>query len=519
MTVFPAVRERFPVSLSETPAFREPAVLAALACAGLCVALLGARVIGVISLSEPLHVVTSGWEQESLVALWAHLDDSPVYVSRWEVPYRSAVYNWLFYVVYGSVAEAIRGALELGESWVPTLARLLTLFGVGAGVAVAYASYVTMLRPLDGQTKAVCFSFAVLVAAGPLVGFWGLTVRPDLWGLVLEITGVGLFWRLYGRRPTAAAVTFFAFAYAAWAFKQTSVTAAGAVALFLIAERDWRTFAVLSVPFVGSVAATLALGSLDYVNSVFLFDFTPILSMHHMAVVAANFAVKFVPGLAGIAVLVIALRALGAGAVWRSSAPLRLGVFGCAVWLLFLFPLSAQGGSAENYYFPLSYFLSVVTLSSIAAIAARVRTATVVRVAMTSAWLAQSVAVLLVLGGFTGVVSARFMHERFMDDKACLDTLPRPLFVADLYLSLPWMTPGTPPFVLAYGYDRHRRLGRPFDGGGIGGLIDSGYFAALALAPDTVDVFDGGRLDRYERAARGCSRFSVFERTRGGDDG
>jgi hypothetical protein len=479
---------------------------------------MGTRIVGAISVSEPLHVVTSGWEQESLVALWAYLDDSAVYVSRWEVPYRSAVYNWLFYVAYGSVTEAIRGALELGEPWVPTLARLLTLLGVGAGVAGAYASYAIMLRPPDRPTKIVFFGFAVLVAAGPLVGFWGLTARPDLWALVLEIVGVGLFWRLYDSRPTAAAVTFLAFAYAAWAFKQTSVTAAGAVALFLLAERDWKSLAILSVPLAGSIVATLALGSSAYVKSVILFDFTPILSMHHLAVVAANFAVKFVPGLAGIVVLVIALSALGAGAVWRSSAPLRFGVFGCAVWLLVVFPLSAQGGSAENYYFPLSYFLSVVTLSSIAMIGTRVRIATVVWVAMTSAWLAQSVAVLLVLGGLAGTVSLRFMHERFMDDKACLDMLPRPLFVADLYLSLPWMTPGSPPFVLAYGYDHHRRLGRPFEKGGIGGLIESGYFAALALPPDTSDVFDGGRLDRYERTKRDCSRFSLSERTRDGDD-
>ena len=43
------------------------------------------------------------------------------------------------------------------------------------------------------------------------------------------------------------------------------------------------------------------------------------------------------------------------------------------------------------------------------------------------------------------------------------------------------MTPGNESYVLSYVYEAERALGRPFEQGGIGGMIEAGRFSAIAI--------------------------------------
>ena len=47
------------------------------------------------------------------------------------------------------------------------------------------------------------------------------------------------------------------------------------------------------------------------------------------------------------------------------------------------------------------------------------------------------------------------------------------------------------------------------EGGGIGGLIDQGYFATIVIPGDT---FDGSDLRRYRLRDDKCGTFNIFER-------
>ena len=66
-------------------------------------------------------------------------------------------------------------------------------------------------------------------------------------------------------------------------------------------------------------------------------------------------------------------------------------------------------------------------------------------------------------------------------------------------LNLPWLNPGSPPFVIPFNYGLDRAAGRQFEAGGIGGLITAGYFRTLLLPADTREEYDGGSLRRYKR--------------------
>lgn len=482
----------------------------ALMCAALSVALLGLRVGGAVSFAEPLQVITSGWEQESLVALWERLHGGTIYVSRFDIPYRWSIYNWLFYVAYGAGIEAVVGPLSLSDAWIPTIGRLLTLVGVGAGVVLAYASFAAVLGPRE---RPLTVAFAVLVVAGPLVGFWAVTTRPDLWALVLEIAAVAAYWRLQGRRPLAAVLVFCLFAYAAWAFKQTAVVAAVGLGLYLLARRRWTPMFVLAATMAAAWGATVVLGPPVYVNSIFMVDDVAVFSRAHGVSILVNFASKFVPGLLGaVAVAVVLARRGRLAAAWRGDEALAFAAAGMVAGALLVAATTGRVGSSESYYFTFAYFLALFVLAGLRSLTTEGTDRRLAVGALSLGWAVQGVAVIAVLGGLAGVVSVRPTHDHLMGNKACLDTLARPLYVADLYLSLPWMTPGTPSFVLGYGYETLRAAGRTMERGGVGGLVEEGYFAALALPPPTTNTFDGARLDGYRPAPTGCPAFKVFLR-------
>ena len=482
----------------------------ALMCAALSVVLLGLRVGGAVSFAEPLQVITSGWEQESLVAVWERLNGGAIYVSRFDIPYRWSIYNWLFYVSYGAGIEAVVGPLALSDAWIPTVGRLLTLGGVAAGVVLATHSFVAVIGP---GRRPLYFSFAVLVAAGPLVGFWAVTTRPDVWALVFEIAAVAAYWRLQGRRPLTAVVVFCLFAYAAWAFKQTAIVAAVGLGLYLLARRRWTPMFVLAATMAAAWGATLVLGPSAYVNSIFMVEDVAVLSAAHGVSVLVNFASKFVPGLLGAAAIALVLARSGRlAAAWRGDDALAFATAGILAGALLVAATTPRVGSSESYYFIVAYFLALFVLAGLRSLTVEGTDRRLVLSALSLGWAVQGVAVIAVLGGLAGVHSVRPTHEHMMRNKTCLDTLARPLYVADIYLSLPWMTPGTPPFVLGYGYEAMRAAGRTMERGGVGGLIEDRYFAALALPLSTKDIFDGAGLDGYRPAPADCPAFKVFLR-------
>ena len=178
---------------------------------------------------------------------------------------------------------------------------------------------------------------------------------------------------------------------------------------------------------------------------------------------------------------------------------------------------SAKIGASEIYYLPLSYLLALGVLVGTAILRAEAagtqRTRVLPAVLWTSAfgWGANLAAVATVFLGFQGVLSVTPQHARNLEVGRCIEALPKPVFVDDLYLSLPWMNVGGPHFVVSYNYETDRRAGLAFERGGIGGMVENGEFAALVLR-DGDETLDGGHLDRYERRPGSCGHFVAYRR-------
>ncbi len=506
-----------PGSLAEDRS-RRHLIVASGVGAALCLALFGVRLSSAVSFAEPLQLVTSGDEMSSLYALWKAIQGHVIYVDRFSEPYDAVVYNWLFYQSYGWVVGWLQGLLSLGDDWIPTLGRLFTVALLAVGVVAARGALMRGGRFSGGGYDLLCWSFAVFLMFGPLLGFWSMTVRADPAAMVMEASGVLAILVLYPRSRIGAILAAALFAYLGWAFKQNSVTLAGAFGLFLLARRDWFGVVFFSALLIGAWALTLGLGSEYYVRSVMFADYPLVFKVSRGLRNLANLAVKSGPALLVLGVLaVVVLRSADLRRhFWRSDG-LLLGMAGIATSLLVAVPSSFHSGASESYYFSLSFFLALAAVAGFGvAVQEDEKWAQTLAWAGVLGWGTLAGAIGLVFTGVVGITDVRDQHARYLKAKACLDPLPRPLFVNDIYLSLPWMTPGNKSYVLSYIYAYDRARGAPFEHDGVGGLIEKGAFETVVLgggAEGPPEMFDGGSFARYSPApAASCAGYWVLIR-------
>lgn len=468
-----------------------PIAIASVAAGILLVAV---RAYYAISVDEPLQLYTSGAEHESLLSIWKEIRGQLVYADPHDIPFAASYYNWLYYWIYGALAGFSLDMLGLADPWLPTVTRAIMLLSAVGGAGLLYWSLVRLFAPRTAQLRVIAALLALFVFFGPLAGFWVITTNVELWALIATIAAMHAFVGAYPRRPLAAVLWFCVFAYAAWALKQIYVYSILTVGLYLLWRRDWRNLAIAVAVLAAAFAFSFAIGSTAY-RTMMLHAGTAIpFSWAQVFTNLQNVALKTLPITLPLLWLALRGRIKGGGIFW----------LGAAVSALIIVPASAKVGAAENYYFPLVYFLAAALYASLCA-------GKSAEPAFSLGWLANAAGVLAVLAGFAGVLSTRDWHPRLTALQACIAPLPKPAFSAVRYGALPWMNSGGPYFVPGYNYAPDRAAGIPFERGGIGGLIEEGYFAALLLPPGTETTFDSGRLSRYTRVGA-CADVDVWVR-------
>jgi hypothetical protein len=472
-----------PTRICATKGERVAAVLAI----GLCAAVLIRRLISVsVAAGIPPGVAcTTGCEEASFNALWDVIHGAPLYPDPRRIPFASSYFNWLFYVGYAALIRPFVAGYT-GQSIV-VVGRLVTLSAAVVGSMFLVRTAVQRL----GATWTTASLCAATLFFGPLVGWWILTVRPDLWALALAAAGAYVLIargdRL-GFLPVLPAALFF---FLAWSMKPSVVLSFASVIVWLLLRREFRAAALL-----GGVFAALCASAMAFLGPAFRF------SMVHMAEGSTydvgsgisnlkDAVVKALPlevlALPGLWLVVRRARAQSGAVPW---ACLTLGSVGIAITVPMSAVTSCKDGAWSNYFFESAL---MATLVAIGGCSAGIRVFP--KFAIAAAFLLAAGQALVVTGR-VGVIdlepSARELAQRW---QAWKDE-PQPRFSADLRLNLPWISPGSEGFVLAYNYARDRERGIPFENGGIRGLISKGYFKALMLQGDLTS-FDGADLSGY----------------------
>jgi len=478
-------------------------------------ALMALRVSNTLDFDQALQLITSGAEWESMYPIWKVINGQVLYTDRLKIPYNAVVYNWLFYQSYAAFTGSILNFFSLGDEWLPTVGRHFTLIGIATGIVAAFTIFLRLFETKKGWTKTFCLAFATYIATGPLIGWWTFTIRADIWALTFEMIAIACFLKYYPSRRIKAVLLLAAFCYLAWSFKQINVYAVGGAGLFLLLRRDLPALATLIGAIVSLWGATLVLGGGQYIENILFTDFTIIFSIGHGIFTLTNLAIKTLPSL----VILVAL--LGASIISPDSRRILLrddtvllAVCGLFVASLLAIPASFQTGAAENYYFTLSFFMGLAAVAGIAVLT-RENASSLGPIRMVSAvgWGAFVVVICSVFVGYKGVTDVRSQHIERMAHKRCLDNLPKPFFANYPYYGLPWMTPGNEPFVFSFQYLKERQAGKNFEKGGLGGLITSGRFKALALVQrPPPKTFDGASFEDFVYRPDLCAEMSILLR-------
>ncbi len=447
----------------------------------------------------PGVAITSGCEGESFYAIWRAVHGETIYTDAARLPYGAAYFNWLFYAGY---AGPVRAAVNrIDDTVIPRAGRLVTAAGALLGVG---GLFWLLSRVLRGQWLTAA-GVATFVYFGPLVGWWAHTVRPDVWALALETTGLALLLLNYQRRPLAAVLTSCLLFYGAWSFKQTYVLGLGGAVLFLLFRRQWRWAGILSGGSVVLWCLTFLTLGPSYRAA---FRSTSTTNVYYLAL-GLNNLVDLIQKTAPL--WLMAAPAL----LWPTRPDLQprappvsdaclMGLLGLLVALPLSFAASCKLGAASYYYFTAEVMLALLA----AGLVARSGSPTMVLLGFVTALGVQS----LVEFGYVGQVSQIPQARGLAATWAAWRNQPVPRYASINNLNEPWLNPGSPPFVIAYNYWLDRTAGRPFETDGLGGLISSGYFRTLLLPADTRGEYDGGSLNLYVRGQT-INGFTVFHRS------
>jgi hypothetical protein len=358
------------------------------------------------------------------------------------------------------------------------------------------------------------------------MGFFGVALAPDIWALAFDATAILVFLRYYEKSPLKSILLACLFAYLAWGFKQIFVFTPAVVGLYLFFRRDWKWLIIFSIVMWAGWILTLFVGGEQYTKAVLLFGGTKV------TLDPDRFMRNLVNGIPKLAVPIFGLLAVLVGLFGKSdilnrskryfrewisgvsTRPSFFALIGISVSSAIAFPASAKQGASENYYFTLSFFLCLLVVIATAWLFASDKLKRPILILMICGWLVNLIGVGSVLAGIKGKTSNFYLHRGFVITQKCLlrKSRPEPIFIDHPYLSLPWMYPANEHFVVQTSYWWDRAAGVKMKDGGLGGLMDQGYFSTLALAEFRDGHYDGSDLSLYEPTSERCDGYVLYRK-------
>lgn len=455
--------------------------------------LLISRIAVVISFSEPLHIVTSGCEEESLFAVWKWVHDLAIYSDPHQIPFAASYFNWLFYVIYGSITAFLLKALHLSDEWIPTIGRCITLItiAIGCGINIKLFKKLPILLSL---------SLSFLLWFGPLLGYWSMTVRPDVIGLLFDLIAVYFFLQYASTRPILAVLLAALGCYLSWSCKQVNIITPIAIGLTLLWDRKWMLVSIFSITLSSAYALTIFLANPMMLKALFFVSTAVPLSLE---VLQTNFVI-FIKKTIPIWFLLVAM--IFTKSVSNNQMS-RLGWCGLLAWSLVLLPASSKVGSADNYHFIALLFLLLIIAPSLENVLKNKQTLSQPILAFSGI-----LTLLITTVAFTNgsIQNLQKQHENNLFLQAKYKRLQAPIFNINAYLSLPWMHSGSESFILSYNYWFDRASGEHYEQNGIGGLIKQGYFNTLILPISTSNDFDSAALLKYKRLVDNNKEYAIY---------
>jgi hypothetical protein len=438
--------------------------------------LLFVRIFNNISFLEPLQLITSGWEEEALYTFWKFIHSKPIYEDPYKIPYVSSFFNWLFYYIYGYIIKLVMVVFSLKDDWIPTLGHVTTIF-ISSSLGILFYKFGRKLLSKK-EDRLSLFAISTFVCLGPLMGFWSMTLRPDILALTVEFCAFLYFIRNFEKAPNKTSIVFSLLAYLAWSVKHNYVLVLVGVCLYLIFSKSFRQLIIVVLISWSLYGLTFYFGGEVYRHSIL---FSQKNLGFQIGVGVKNFstyAIKSLPILSGFFAAVF-LHLRGKNTVEKSliiKVLVSILLFGYPFVLI----LASKYLSSDNYYFSIFLYTAVGFVYALS----QYNDHKLFKAISTLGSLGTCVAILLILTGRIGNLSNRYIHNFNLQQQKCIAMLEKPLYTLTTYASLPWINPTEPHFLLSSIYLQDRALGYKFEKGGIDAIVATGYFKTLLYNPN-----------------------------------
>ena len=443
------------------------------------------------------RVTSTGCEEEALFPIWKFAKGQTVYSDPHSIPFSVSYYNWLFYSVYGGTAKIVLGLFHLEDGLLPVVARSLTIGFSLTCIGILYALLGRLTPSGFFGTRLVRLACSVFLVINPLTGAWLFTARPDIAALTCELAGLWWALRYVDTRKITPLVCALLAGYAAWSFKQNFVHLLGGLGVFLLLRRDWRALTLVASATVGLMSCTLLAGGQGFrhvlvgaqlncpmnaeVAWIYFRQATGLAP--HLVAIAAGLGIAIVLHrrrpqlkefdlLAAIAIIALGIGFLGAskqGADINYFIP--ISIFG-VLWGLCLWHSSEESPSETRRVAHIVHG-AILAMFGLGILGGLVPQARRVATEIPHLFARESLA--------GGEQPPSGVNEEISRLKRHLKELPSPVFVTDRACNLPWIQGKAPHFVYSYMYPLDKKAGSKMEDGGIGGLIERGYFEAVVV--------------------------------------
>ena len=377
-----------------------------------------------------------------MFALWRVCRGDPIYQAKTAPPYAATYFNWAFYKTYALWSSPHKGPGE--EALMIFWARILTAVTAGAGILLS-TFFCRRILPND-SSWALAPALALFVFTGPTIGWWLVTIRPDVGALVAETTGVWLFLHWHRTRPNYACFAAAGAFYLAWSFKPTYITALGTIWIFLAYRRRWSDLAKLTIAMTVLWSATIGFGGANYrssirdtaTNNVFY----PSIGLTNLLAAAKTAAPLFV--LLALSMLSKMKPAGFSRATNLAADAAAIGLIGTVFSMTMLLVASSKLGAAPNYFMPTIFMASLWAVGNIGLQGQPLP-------ALGFGLAAVAIQLGLALG-LWGTLDLNIQSTALAQRWSLFEQQPEPRFSADSRLNFPWLNPGSPTLMPAYNY-------------------------------------------------------------------
>ena len=474
-----------------------------------CFILLISRIIYNISFSEPLHLFTSGLEEEVLLSIWESMNNNNIFTDHTQFPYRRAMYNWLFYDYYSYILDKILKLSNITEMWIPTICRLITFLCT----PILFLYTLKLLKMLS-KDKILVFGIAIMITYGPLTGYWVITTRPDIYALLFEIAAIYIFFKYIDNINYFKLFIISIILYLAWSFKQTNITTLLSIFTYFIVKKDIKHIIFMFFMMSIMILMTFYILGIEYLQSVTFYNYYVHRSVSHVFLYFFKFIIKTMP--INILVLFCIFKYIQnkkTNILINLSNQMYFAIIGILYSIVILLSTVTHIGSADNYYFVFTVYLSIFTLILYSSVDCKHKK--ISSIFNFTGWFLAFISILFPMINLHGSINLPKYNMQIKTLNECKIHIDQPFFTSNPYFSLPWIIKSEYPIILTHNYSYDRSVNIPLENDGIRGLIKQKYFKTLLF--DAIPMsgppteYDQASLDGYEYKKDLCEQFYIFK--------